>query len=61
MGSKYERWLARRDEEAGVLCLVKLVCDECGKRWAELVISTLPPCPRCGSDDVHEYETVQVG
>jgi len=58
---KYERWLNQRDKEVGYLCLVKLVCDNCGERWAENVRQTLPPCPECGSNEVFEYDTLQVG
>jgi DNA-directed RNA polymerase subunit M/transcription elongation factor TFIIS len=58
----YEEWKRRRDDgEPGLYCLVKLVCDSCGYRWIEDVRLTLPPCPKCGSGEVYEYETLQVG
>jgi len=58
---KYKEWLVQRDKEIGFLCLVKLVCDDCGMRWVQNVRQTLPPCPECGSDEVFEYDTLQVG
>jgi len=59
---RYREWERQRDEgEAGFYCLVKLLCDDCGYRWADNVRMTLPPCPRCGSARVYEYETLQVG
>jgi hypothetical protein len=63
MGAKeaYRRWVRQRNGEPGPDCLVKLVCDGCGRRWAERVRQTLPPCPECGSFEVYEYETIQVG
>ena len=57
----YQKWKERRDEEYGFLCLVKVLCDNCGFRWVENVRQTLPPCPKCKSLDVYEYETLQVG
>jgi len=58
----YKDWQEHRDEEEwGFYCAVKLLCDNCGKRWVDFVRLTLPPCPRCGSREVFEYETVCVG
>ena len=59
---RYGEWERQRDEgEVGFYCLVKLLCDDCGYRWVDNVRTTLPPCPRCGSTRVYEYETLQVG
>jgi uncharacterized Zn ribbon protein len=58
---RYLKWKEDRDKELGYDCLVKLICDRCGKRWVEFVRQTIPPCPRCGSDEVYEYETLIVG
>jgi len=62
MEKKYEQWTRQRDtKEAGLYCLVKLVCDSCGHRWTENVKLSLPPCPVCGSENVYEYDTILVG
>jgi len=59
---KYKEWAERRDKhETGFYCTVKLICDDCGKRWVDCVRLTLPPCPRCGGENVYEYETISVG
>jgi len=58
----YREWMTHRDmEEVGYHSFVKLICDDCGYRWADYVKATPPPCPRCGSYEVYEYETISVG
>jgi rubrerythrin len=60
---KYREWEWKRDnKEAGPYCLVKLLCDSCGYRWADNIRLTLPPCPECGETErIFEYETLLVG
>jgi len=58
---EYEDWEKERNREPGMNCLVKVICDSCGNKWTEDVKQTLPPCPKCGSDNVFEYDTLSVG
>ncbi len=56
---KFKEWERARDKELGPDYFVKVVCDNCGKRFAITIRQTLPPCPECGGD-MYDYETISV-
>ena len=50
--------------------LLKFVCEDCGYRWADwsLIEAYINPdtkepikCPKCGSDNIYEYDWLEVG